>query len=498
MKVQRREINYPDLLWRRRWLIAPFVILGLIGSVVAFAKMTRLYRAGATVGMAPQTISNKIYARSGVREGARMRLIKQETSEPGYRETVAARLKAETGEAPDPGSLASWFEVVQVDRETFLFTCIDRDPRRAAACANVFADTFVERNRNRKLEETTGSGHFLQDEIARLTVELNNARAKLAAFKSEHKGELPSDREPHRAEQTFLRTQMAELDQRIENREKDREKRLAMLHGANGGSVTEGEIGQFGLNDPRVAQVRKLRDELAQARLRYTDRHPQVVRLQASLDLLMKEIRDHPPVPERDMAETSKTPEPPVPSTPGDDSLGRFLALEITGIDEEIADLQAARSKAAARFKTLEAQVQASYDNETEVSQMKATISLFEKRLLDNQSRQQSLETEREVLERGMDERFVVKSAASVPGLPFRPDLLQLLAIGLGAGLALGVGLALLLELLDSRVRSAEEIEELLPVEVLATIPVLNRSPRRSGEKGTRNGRRRRAGSSRD
>ncbi|MDX1502276.1 MAG: polysaccharide biosynthesis tyrosine autokinase [Thermoanaerobaculia bacterium] len=75
---------------------------------------------------------------------------------------------------------------------------------------------------------------------------------------------------------------------------------------------------------------------------------------------------------------------------------------------------------------------------------------------------------------------------ALVPGSAFRPSLRQDLTAGLSAGIVLGVGLVLLVHFLDRTVKSAEQLERLLRLPVLAVIPSLrgDRSYERYGGYG--------------
>jgi succinoglycan biosynthesis transport protein ExoP len=66
---------------------------------------------------------------------------------------------------------------------------------------------------------------------------------------------------------------------------------------------------------------------------------------------------------------------------------------------------------------------------------------------------------------------ITVVEEAKPPTAPFRPRTTLNLVVGLLLGLSLGPALALLLDYLDNTVTSAEEIEKLLSVPVLAVIP---------------------------
>jgi uncharacterized protein involved in exopolysaccharide biosynthesis len=488
VKAARREINYPLALWRRKWLILPFIVLGLVGAVAAFSQMTPLYRAQATVILIPQTISQEIYKGQWQPPKRRLKDIQQEVTSQAFRESVARALEIEDPTPQQLRRVTAGFRVIEIDPETFLFRKVGSNPQEAARRANAVATTFVEESRNRKIEQTAGSSLFLEDEIERLAVELQDEKDRLATYQAAHKGELPSDRDTHRAEQSFLRARVAELNARLESKQRDLEQRMALLNGESGDQETPLALDLP--EDPRRERVREIEKELAEARLRYTDRHPQVVRLRASLESLLREIREMPYVPPEHLPAAPSGVNVAGGTSPdtGGNALERFLHLEISGINEDITELEAEKRTAETQIGQLEEQIQASYSHESEIGQIVASISLLETRLLQNQNRLQSLETEKEVFERGMDERYELKATAGVPLLPYQPDLLQLLIIGLVAGTAIGAGLALLRELMDRSVQSADDVENLLKAEILAIIPNMDkerrRGPRRPDAKG--------------
>jgi polysaccharide biosynthesis transport protein len=85
-----------------------------------------------------------------------------------------------------------------------------------------------------------------------------------------------------------------------------------------------------------------------------------------------------------------------------------------------------------------------------------------------------SLQTERNSNVRIID-------AALVPAAPTYPSLRADLSGGLAGGLLLGVGLGLLLQFLDRTLKSADELERVLGLPVLAVIPDLRQGARGSG-----------------
>jgi hypothetical protein len=218
------------------------------------------------------------------------------------------------------------------------------------------------------------------------------------------------------------------------------------------------------------------------AKCLYTGNHPKVVRLQASLDALLEQIRENPDAgrsgPQAGGADGQAT-----AGENGSAARERTLRLEIARLEQEDEGTEIQKRGAERQIHDLEDQIQASYLVESDLGRMRATIALIETRLLQNRHRLQALERENSIFEHDMDERFILKTAAGIPPFPFRPQLLQLLLMGLAGGAGVGVGLALLRELMDRSVSSAEEVESLLQTEILAVIPDLDREPRRSSRR---------------
>ena len=93
------------------------------------------------------------------------------------------------------------------------------------------------------------------------------------------------------------------------------------------------------------------------------------------------------------------------------------------------------------------------------------------RQLLDELLRKQSETDVTSRLQATRESNVRVVDKALVPGAPFRPSLSRNLTLGLGAGLLAGVALVFLLHYLDRTIKSAEEVERLLGLPVLAVVP---------------------------
>lgn len=83
-----------------------------------------------------------------------------------------------------------------------------------------------------------------------------------------------------------------------------------------------------------------------------------------------------------------------------------------------------------------------------------------------------------QLLEATVSGSFAVLTPAAVPSEPVSPDKARAVVVALAIGLMAGVGLAFLLEQLDTRVRSEEQVVEKLGLPKLGHIPPLTRKDR--------------------
>jgi succinoglycan biosynthesis transport protein ExoP len=92
---------------------------------------------------------------------------------------------------------------------------------------------------------------------------------------------------------------------------------------------------------------------------------------------------------------------------------------------------------------------------------------------------QSEMATSMERLQQG--ERFRILDPPGLPMKPVFPDRLKFCGIGLGVGLVLGVVVAGGFEMMDDRLYSEKQIEDLMPVAAISEIPkILNPSDDRS------------------
>jgi uncharacterized protein involved in exopolysaccharide biosynthesis len=200
-----------------------------------------------------------------------------------------------------------------------------------------------------------------------------------------------------------------------------------------------------------------LQDRLMSLKTRYTDNHPDVVRTEAAIERLRKELR-------RESASGRG---------PRGSSASRGLSTQILSIDTEKKnlveqqrkieaerDIYRKRVEDAPRIEQMLADLTRDYD---EVD--KNYSNLLDKRFKAN------LSENLEIAQKG--EQFTILDRAQLPDKPFKPQTVKVLFMGLCLALSGGLGLAFLREYYDPSFFSTKELESTLQLPVLASIQVI-------------------------
>jgi polysaccharide chain length determinant protein (PEP-CTERM system associated) len=166
----------------------------------------------------------------------------------------------------------------------------DTDRALAQAIVQTLLDTFVENSLGSKRTDSSSAQRFLEAQIRDYEQRLAQAEARLADFKKKHVGMMPGEGgdyyERLQSESELLTSLRADL-------------RLAQERRDQLAAQIEGEEAVFGVVQPATSGVLTSQDEkilefeeqLADLRLRFTDRHPDILALESTIARL-KEQRE--------------------------------------------------------------------------------------------------------------------------------------------------------------------------------------------------------------
>ncbi len=172
--------------------------------------------------------------------------------------------------------------------DTYTIIYADYDRQIAYTVVQTLLDAFVEDTLGVKREDNTTAQEFLQQQIAEYEVRLRAAEDRLAEFKRKNVGLMPGEQGDY-----YTRMQ-AGLDQLEALRARQRqvlERRNELARQLEGEEPTFGLVasGAAGPTTPYDAQIAELEAKLEALRVRYTDKHPEVVAVLEAIERLRED-----------------------------------------------------------------------------------------------------------------------------------------------------------------------------------------------------------------
>ncbi len=469
------------MFWRRKWLFFVPFILCLAMAAVAIMTMTPVFFSSAQIRVIYEPTTSDIlpnesrYGRRNLDDDA-LYNIETIVTGPKFLERVAqefARLHPEkmpgggaqivdavVGEDPQPVTsrfarrLSSRVRVRQEKRQLFSIGIRDTDPERAYLLTEVLLDRFLEEERASRVQPRTTTRDFLEGQRKSYQQNLNEKERQLTEFErsmlSESLAGNPvNEANLSRADAALgrLRSQYFDAD----TAELFTQERLAR-------SVLGGDLVrvQTYSQDPDIAgAMRELVDLEYQALLgQGTDQ------TQTSLGPLRLHLND--------LIENKTKQEYPALGAMDRNTICQYLYHSLyrdvqrqimTQLEQnikEFRDFTARQPEQSASLARLRQEA------ETARNQLQA---------IERDISQENLRIEASLSEIGY--KMVVHEDPELPRGPIEPDKVKLSFMGFVLALALGGGLVILAELLDRSFRAVDQIENLLGLQVIGTIPVI-------------------------
>ena len=311
------------------------------------------------------------------------------------------------------------------------------EPAFAAAVANAFAKAYLDTNIELKVEPARQYAVWFDERTRQLRDGYEKAQAKLSAYQREHgivANDERLDSETYKLNE--LSTQLTIVQgQTNDVRSKQR---------SGGASDTLPEVVQNALIMNLKGQIAVLEGKLQDLAGNVGRNHPQYQRQEAEIASLKQKLQ----------AETQTITSGFSTSSAVGKEKEAELRSAIDAQKHKLLQLKRERDELAVLMRDVDA-AQKAYELVTQ---------RFNQTSLESQSTQTNVS---------------VLTPATEPIEPSFPKLLLNIAISIFLGILLGVGAAFILEMLDQRVRSAEDLSAMLGLSVLGVISKTNGARRR-------------------
>lgn len=303
----------------------------------------------------------------------------------------------------------------------------DPDPERAAAVANAFAQAYINVNLDLRVGPARQYASFFEEQTK--TARENLEKAQLALTTYQQKSGLTASDEALDFEIAKLNEASSQLTV-VQGQTTDSQSKRQ-----NGKSDTVAEVMQSPLLNGLKADIARLDARLTETKINLGNNHPQVLRTEAELAALKTQLD----------TETRKI----TSSIETTYQVGKQREQQLQGA------LGAQKSRVLALNKQRDQLNVMRRDLESAQRVFEAVSQRASQTNIESQTKQTNI---------------AVLNAATVPTSPSKPRVLLNLLAAIFLGTLLGIGLALLLELTNRRVRSANDLLEALGLPVLGSV----------------------------
>jgi polysaccharide chain length determinant protein (PEP-CTERM system associated) len=461
------SLDFVRGVWRRRRLLALVVlVVGLAATVGVILAIPSIYRSTATVLVERQVPEAFVRPSVTGELDTRLQTLSQQILSRPRLQTLITQFEL----YPDLRTRQSPESVVDRMRRdiqlglkgveqtggrsttiAFTLSYVGRNPETVAAVTNTLASFYVEENLRDRGRQASGTAEFLKHQLEAMKVRLEEHEARVSAFKLRHMGELPEQVPANLATLTRLNEQL-----RVNGTEQTRlaERRAALTRPApaperRGTSVEP---------DAVTSRLVKLNQELAELRIRFTDKHPDVAKVKAEIAALR---RQHVESAAGHSADAPTDPRPP----------DRQVIDALVQLDAQLKSLKDEEAALRQEMSAYQRRVESAPKREQEFRQLARDYDTTKELYHALVKRYEEAELAESMEQRQRAEHFRIVEPAIAATRPAAPNRRRLLLLGvafpLGAA-ALAVAVA---ERLDTSFHTVDDVRAFTRVPVVGRIP---------------------------
>lgn len=354
--------------------------------------------------------------------------------------------------------------------DAFSISFAHQNPLIARNVTAKLASQFIDENLRSREQLVTGATEFIEQELVMAKERLETQERSISAFKTKHMGELPEQ----------VHVNLSTLD------------RLSLQHGATidalqkagdrlsliektfkeyealGPTMTGTVQGHGGavVVDPSLLRLKELEKTLTTLSAEYKDNYPDIITLKQEIQALKADMEKTAREYKESDDETTVTNEmKPI------DAYLRELSRQREEAKLEIASLKERLYRIKDQIKEYEARVEKAPAREQELMLLDRDYANFKENYRSLLDKKLNARLSENLEKRQKGEQFRVVDPANLPQVPETPDRVKIMLLALAVGCGLGVGGVVALESFRPVFRRSDEVESLLQLRVLASIP---------------------------
>ena len=348
----------------------------------------------------------------------------------------------------------------------------DADRQLAQRIVQTLLDAFVETSLGDKRNDSSSAQRFLEDQIKDYEQRLSQAEDRLADFKKKHVGMMPGEGGDYyeRLQKENQTLDSLRADLRLAQDRRDQ------LQGQ-----IDGEEAVFGVVQPTVAgtaspldaRIAEFEGQLADLRLRFTDKHPDIVALESTIARLKKQ-RDDEAAASRSHGASAGLDLNPV---------YQELRISLTEAELELTTLRGKVADQEGRVAGLKRAVDTVPEVEAELKRLNRDYDVTKKQYEELLGRLESARLSDQAEQSSDDIKFKIIDPPVAGLLPVAPNRPIFLTAVLVAALGAGSALAFLQNQLSPVFSSRRRLAELTKVPVIGSVTLVQTPRQRIRER---------------
>lgn len=472
--------DYLALAARRKWWILAVALIFSTATAVVALMLPSFYESETLILVQPRDIPEDV-VRDFVTADTQQRLVAiQETvlsrtnllriinefnddldsirylSSPDQVERLRSRINIEiTTDRQSRITVVPYFRIAYQDR----------DPEMAQKITARLAALFIEYDTRTRETQVFGTAEFLRNELDKVASQLQSAEQEVARVKRQYQYELPDQLDAN------LRT-LDRLQEQLKTNLESHDRYLALKLDLERQLTQTPEFLSREVQrqrqpgpPPEVQEYLQKSRQLKELKTRYTDRHPDVVRLEGELVTLRQVVSEEDL--ERALSGDTETSETERDINP----VYSQLSSQLSQVEAELKILKESRNWIERQIVLHNERVQNTPVREREIASIQRRYDDLSDEYNGLKVKLSQAELAQSLESRQKGEQFLVVDPASYPLQPSKPNRWLILLGGLVASLALGIGLAVGIDFADQKLWTQAEVEKLLGIPVLTEIP---------------------------
>ncbi len=349
--------------------------------------------------------------------------------------------------------------------DAFQVSFESESPDTAMKVANRLGSLFIEENLQVREQQAVGTTTFIDSEADRLRKELDEQESEVTRYKVAHRFELPDQLDANLRTVEQLRSELKDnmaTMQSMQDRRASLEKQLLEADKPPPIVSKDGET-VISKDLPPAQQIKIRKEQIDALRLRYSDKYPDIIRLQGEIKAYEKQQE----------REKAKPLDKKANATATDNPLSQLLQEQLDSLKSSISSVRAANEELRKQIGELQQRVDNTPLRAIELSKISRTYNITLRKYQDLLAKGLDSEISENLEKKQKGEQFQVVDPANFPLTPIRPNRPLLLVGGLVAGLLGGLALAFIWETLDRSFKNSDDLLAFTNLPVLVTIPAV-------------------------